>query len=203
MNAFILGGGKSTRMKADKTFLEFNGKRLIDITIACASGLFRKVYLVGREYAHPLLAGSFGDAVEGIGPLGGIYRALQITETEYNFFVGTDYPYITRDLILHIASKLTETSSHYDGCIPVTPDGLHPLFAFYGKACLDAVKRCIASGDYRVRCIGRHSRILLLPLVESLDGDRLSLAQKSLVNINSYDDYLRLKGQSADWENTI
>lgn len=185
-------------MKVDKAFLEFQGKRLIDITIRCTAGLFEKVYLVGREYTHPLLAGSFEDSVKGIGPLGGILSALQKTDMEYNFFVGVDYPHISQELILHVASKLTESSSKYDGCIPVAPDGFHPLFAFYGKACLDAVKRCIAAGDYRVRCISRNSRILLLSLAESLDKDRLMRAQKSLVNINDHEDLSRLRDQGLD-----
>ena len=201
MNAFILGGGASRRMKEDKALLEFNGRRLIDITIECTAGLFKKTYLVGRDYRHPLLEGCIRDAVDDIGPLGGILAALQKTDSAYNFFIGIDYPFISPDLILHIASSLMG-AGEYAGCIPQAPDGLHPLFAFYGKGCLEAVRCCIDAGNYRVRCIARHARILLLPLTARLEGTRLETALRSLVNINSREEYTRLKDQYAGCENT-
>jgi molybdopterin-guanine dinucleotide biosynthesis protein A len=207
MNAFILGGGISTRMKVDKAFLEFQGKRLIDITISATAGLFGRVYLVGRDYAHPLLAGSFEDAVKGIGPLGGIYSALQKTDTDYNFFTGVDYPFIDERLILILLSLLKQKGSEYEGIIPVAPDGPHPLFAFYRKSCLPSVERCIKEEDYRIRAIAVYSRIYFSqlskdletvdyekPTLDSLktDEDRNMLVRRALVNINNYEDYLRL-----------
>ena len=87
INAFILGGGKSRRLKSDKAFLQHRGRFFIDIVTECAASIFSNVYLVGKNYEHPQLQGSYPDDVDNAGPLGGILTALRRTDTGLNFFV--------------------------------------------------------------------------------------------------------------------
>lgn len=208
MNAYILGGGSSNRMKRDKAFLEYGGKHLIDITIECVAGLFSRVYLVGRSYSSPLLAGFIDDEISGIGPLGGIHTALKNTNTERNFFVGIDYPYIDKNLILDLLSLYKSRIPQYEGLIPVAPDGPHPLFAFYDKSCLSSVEKCIAKKDYRIRCIASHSRIYFATLPQDLEEVNLEevdlrkskkeMIERSLININSFEDYILSKKSKSE-----
>ncbi len=195
MNAFILAGGKSSRIRSDKAFLKYSGKYFIDIIIDCTSHLFDRVYLVGKDYKNPLLAGRYRDEVQGIGPLGGIYTALRRTDKQINFFIGTDYPFIDPETITYLANVMKEKSPPYHGLIPVLPDGPHPLCAFYSKACLPSVMRCISEGRYRVLCIADHCPVwyhdmahdgLLLPL------ERL---KRSFTNINNIEDLQKYIGE--------
>jgi molybdopterin-guanine dinucleotide biosynthesis protein A len=203
MNAYILGGGRSSRMSRDKAFLEYGGKHLIDITIECIAAIFGSVYLVGRSYSSPLLTGCIEDEISDIGPLGGIHTALKSTDKLYNFFVGIDYPNIDRTLVLALFSLFKSRTPQYEGLIPIAPDGPHPLFAFYSKSCLPSVERCIGKKDYRIRCIARYSNIYFSPLLQDLseanleevdpDEDKKKMIERSLININSYDDYILSK----------
>lgn len=185
-----MGGGKSVRMNTDKAFLKYSGKSLIDITIECTSALFDKVFLVGRVYKHLLLSGCFDDKIHGIGPLGGIYTALKRTDKEYNFFIGVDYPFIDREMIVYLAYLTIKKAPLYDGCIPVAPDGMHPLFAFYGKSCLSSVTRCIAEKNYSIRCIARYSKIYVVSLIDEMGETNINKIKKNFTNINNYEEYL-------------
>jgi molybdopterin-guanine dinucleotide biosynthesis protein A len=209
INAYILNGGKSSRMSTDKAFLTYGNRHLIDITIECISSITGRVFVVGKKYNHPLLSGSLKDGIQDIGPIAGILAALRHSDTDYNFFTGVDYPFIDERLILILLSLLKQKGSEYEGIIPVAPDGPHPLFAFYRKSCLPSVERCIKEEDYRIRAIAVYSRIYFSllskdletvdyekPALDSLktDEDRSMLVRRALVNINNYEDYLHLNG---------
>lgn len=193
MNAYILAGGKSLRLKKDKALLRYKGRFFIDIAIECTAYLFNRVYLVGREYDHPLLIDCYPDDIEGIGPLGGIYTALKHTRSNSNFFTGIDYPFIDPDIIIYLADIFHKKQSlNYQGCIPVMPDGAHPLFAFYGKSCLVSAERCIEQHAYHVQCIAQYSRIYyhrISPENGKIDFKRF---EKNFVNINRLRDYRKL-----------
>jgi len=189
INAFILGGGKSQRFGKDKASVEYRGKKFIDIVIECTASLFNKVYLVGRKYEHPHLDGFFFDDYQGIGPIGGIYTALRRTDRCINFFVGIDYPFIDPEIIQYLSDKMLKKASLYDGCVPVMPDGPHPLFAFYSKPCFEAAKRCISDHCYRLKCIAKYSKIwypCISPQIKTIDFKKF---QKNFININHYIEY--------------
>ncbi len=202
-NAYVLGGGTSSRMKKDKAFLNYDGKLLIDISIERVHSLFERVFLVGRDYKSPLLTRCLHDEVTGIGPLGGILTALMHTDREHNFFIGMDYPCTDGRFILALHSLFKSRPLQYEGLIPIGPDGPHPLLAFYDKSCLSSVESCIAEKAYRILCIARRSRIYFsnllkdlekADLVESdLDGDKREIIERNLININSDRDYILSK----------
>ncbi len=197
MNAYIIAGGSSTRMRRDKALLKLDGVSFIDITVSCTSKLFDKVFIVGRQHKDPRISASYEDDIHDIGPLGGIYTALKRTDKEFNFFIGIDYPFINPEIILLLAGYLLEKPSKYQGLIPVTPDGPHPLFAFYSKSCLTSIEKCIAQMSYQIRCLSLHSNILYLHLRDELGATAYSRLKKSFININSDRDYRELiKGES-------
>jgi molybdopterin-guanine dinucleotide biosynthesis protein A len=195
IHAFILGGGKSLRANRDKAFLRYRGRYFIDIVIECAASLFGGVTLVGRRYEHEKLDGFVADDVEGAGPLGGILTALRRTDRDLNFFTAIDYPFIDREVVSYLANQTLEWEPPIEGLVPVMPDGLHPLFAFYARSCLQAVERCIALQHLRVQCISQGARILNLDIVSADSALTLDRFERNFVNINSYDDYLRHIGE--------
>jgi len=199
IHAFILGGGRSQRANRDKAFLRYQGRYFIDIVIECASSLFGGVTLVGRRYDHHKLDAQYPDDVDGVGPLGGILTALRRTDSRLNFFTAIDYPFIDRGVVSFLAERALSQVTRIDGLIPVMPDGMHPLFAFYSRTCLQAVERCIARNHYRVRCITGYARIEYFDVMSTdlsaerrLGPERL---ERNFVNINSYEEYLDRIGE--------
>jgi molybdopterin-guanine dinucleotide biosynthesis protein A len=203
INAYILCGGISKRMNTDKALLEYNGKKLIDITIECCAGIFDSVFLVGREYQNPLISGYFGDEIKEIGPLGGIYTALKRTDKENNFFVGLDYPFIDRELILSLTHIFMIRSTVYEGCIPIAPDGMHPLFAYYSRSCIRAIRKCIGEHNYRIRCMARYTNIYFPNLVVELGEKKRRYIERCLINVNRNEDYYSTKFNTEKEEKFI
>src|SRR2546430_9668219 len=84
VTAFVLAGGKSTRMGKDKAFLEFRGRILLARALELAAGAGQGVRIVGdpREFA------AFGGVIEDIyrerGPPGGIHAAPKSSSTEFD-----------------------------------------------------------------------------------------------------------------------
>jgi len=191
VTAFILAGGKSTRFGKDKAFLRYRKKSFVDIIIESTADVFSDVYIIGRKYDHPRLSGHCYDEISGIGPIAGIYTALKKTDTKINFFVGVDYPFIDAGILRYLLEKALDSCSYYDGLVPVMPDGAHPLFAFYGKACLQSTERCIEEGTYRLKCISRYSRICSLHISSQIADPSFNRFQKNFININHYEDYMR------------
>jgi molybdopterin-guanine dinucleotide biosynthesis protein A len=192
IHAFILGGGRSLRTNGDKALFRYRGRRFIDIVIECVSSLFGAYTLVGRRYEHPGLGVLCPDDVQGVGPLGGILTALRRTQSELNFFVGIDYPLIDRDVVSHLADAARQHAASIDGLVPVMPDGRHPLFAFYSRACLPAAEYCIHNRSYRVQCLAGRARILYYDMTAERGDLTMDRLERNFININYHEDYQRL-----------
>jgi molybdopterin-guanine dinucleotide biosynthesis protein A len=110
ITAFILSGGKSSRIGTNKTFLEINGKPLIQSLIELLDSIFSDVVISSNE---PELYGFtkkkvVRDIFSARGPLSGIHSALQFTKTEKNFFVSCDMPFISKDVIEFLCGYKSE-----------------------------------------------------------------------------------------------
>jgi molybdopterin-guanine dinucleotide biosynthesis protein A len=193
MNAYILAGGESKRMSVDKAFLTYRGKPFLEVIIECTSELFDNVFVVGRKYDSSSIAGCLPDEISGIGPLAGILSALKNTDKHFNFFIAVDYPLANKELILFLSSVLMQNQTLFEGLIPYTPDGPHPLFAFYSRSCITSVEKCIAQNRFHIRCICRSCRVLNYVLHEELKEEEYRHFRQCFLNINSNKDYLFLK----------
>src|SRR3954464_13510045 len=78
-SAFILAGGKSSRMGEDKAFLRLGGKTLLELAQELVSGVCGSVFVVGdrARFGPKAIQDIFPDS----GPLGGIHAALTATKS--------------------------------------------------------------------------------------------------------------------------
>lgn len=145
IEAFILMGGKSSRMGRDKAFVEIDGVSLAKRTLETvkAAKLFSRItFVAGHEAAFAMPAVQFGapfifDIYPGRGPLSGMHTALADVKTEWIFVTACDYPFTTPELIELLAAKI---SNDHGAVIPEQPDGrLQPLFAFYNVETLKPI----------------------------------------------------------------
>src|SRR5262249_12462932 len=74
--AFIVAGGKSTRMGADKAFVVFDGLTLLDRMLDLARSATTDVHIVGDPAKFRDFAPVVEDVYRECGPLGGIHAAL-------------------------------------------------------------------------------------------------------------------------------
>lgn len=135
----VLAGGRSTRMGTNKALLEVGGVRLIDRAVATLRAIFSEVLLIANDpepYA-PLGLSIFPDLLPGKGPLGGLYTAVSAAPRPWAFCLACDMPFANPTLIRYLASL----AEGYEAVVPRTPDGVQPLHALYGKACLPAMRR--------------------------------------------------------------
>ena len=112
-DAFILAGGRSTRMGQDKALIRFNGSPLIQHAIQ----LFQSVGL------NPSIAGARSDLSSfapviadsrshpGLGPLSGICAALDSTAARYAVFLPVDLPMLAPSLISYLLHYAQVTAS--------------------------------------------------------------------------------------------
>lgn len=132
MNAYILAGGKSSRMGTDKGLILFEGKAMILHVIEQLQPVFNKLVIVSNNPEYE----KFGlevipDLIKDIGPAGGIYTALKHSKSKLNFMVSCDMPFITKEAI-----EFTVKNVDKNQIVLLENQGkLEPLFGIYSKDC--------------------------------------------------------------------
>ena len=137
-DAFILVGGRSSRMGRDKANVLFEGSPMIArITQAIRAALVDvRIRLVAADAEQIVRIDGFEpadgfvlDLYKDRGPAGGLYTALANSEKEWAFVVACDLPRISPELIDLLAQQIR---MGVDAVVPVQPDGRdQPLAAFY------------------------------------------------------------------------
>ena len=166
MTGVVLAGGRGTRFGGCKAQLRHGGETLLQRTARVLSELFGAVVVVTSDAAlaqQVPQAEVILDEIEGIGPMGGLHAALRHIATEHAFVVACDMPKLQPQLI----QAQARAAWGADVVVPRHDGLLEPLHAVYGKSCLTALERQIASGDYRLRSIFDQVRTVYLDLVPS------------------------------------
>jgi len=137
IEAYILIGGRSSRLGTDKAFVEIDGTSLATraLNTVRTSGIASKVtFVAGSETQFAIQAITFDapfifDLVENRGPLSGLHAALSYAQTDWIFLLACDYPFVSPELIKLLSNKIT---NDIGAVAPIQFDGrLQPLCAFY------------------------------------------------------------------------
>lgn len=100
---FVLAGGRSTRMGADKAFVEFAGRPLIAHVLGVLASAGVPMFIAGAQPgARPLLekyAPVTPDMEPGLGPLSGVCAALASVSAARGVFLPVDVPLLPSSLI--------------------------------------------------------------------------------------------------------
>lgn len=135
----VLAGGKSLRLGIDKSFIEINGRTLIELVVAklaeCVGDLIvvvdgvRKkedVERVLKDYNISVVV----DTIKDFGPIAGIYEGLKHAKSEYCGIFATDLPFLNKDLV----DFLFRSCIGFDAAIAVWSEKYRePLNAVYRK----------------------------------------------------------------------
>ncbi len=135
-------------MGHDKSFLDLNGKPLIQHVIDPLRSLGLEIMLITNTptlYAHLDLP-MFTDELPNNGSLGGLYTALAKATAPHVLCVACDMPFLNPAL-LHWLMGLR---ADYEAVIPVTNATAHNLHAIYARSCLPTILRQIEQHNLRI-----------------------------------------------------
>lgn len=157
MTGAVLAGGKSSRMGRNKALLTFGGKRLIERIVSALRNLFPEVLVIGGTPGpyDDLGVRVVSDLIPEKGSLGGIYTAVAAARHPHAFVMACDMPFFNSPLVRHMRALAAEA----DIVIPRSPEGLQPLHAIYGKACLPHMEEAIRSDDLKITRFFRQVRV--------------------------------------------
>ncbi len=129
----ILAGGKSSRMKFDKQFLQINEKRLMNHMIEMLKKEFEEIIIVTNKpaYYDDFPYKIISDEIKEKGPLSGIHVALKESKSEYVYFTACDMPNVNINYIRYMKEKLKNIQ--VSACVTRLGEWIEPFHAFYNK----------------------------------------------------------------------
>lgn len=147
--AFVLAGGKSSRMGRDKASLSLNGQTLLQHALSTLRQVSSSVRILGSLQVY----GNQGvDVIEDIipecGPLGGIHAALTHTQAAFNLIIAVDTPFLSVSFLKFLISRAVETKA-----IVTTPEiagYTQPLCAVYSREFLPIAEQSLRAGKFKI-----------------------------------------------------
>lgn len=149
VTAFILAGGKSTRMGADKAFVTLDGRTLLERALELARSVSQDVRIVGDSAKFAPFAPVVEDRFRDCGPLAGIHAALRASRVELNLILAVDVPFVTSTLLQYLIMR-AETSPAATATVPRINGGWQPLCAVYRRQFADAAEKALRAGRYKI-----------------------------------------------------
>ena len=200
IEAFILIGGRSTRLGQAKAFADVGGTSLARRALETVrdSGIACKITFVAGSQtqfaieAVTLDAPFIFDLIPCRGPLGGLHAALSYSRTPWVFLLACDYPLVTPELIGFLAGRISDGAG---AVVPEQADGrLQPLCAFYNTA---IARPLITETIERPRVPPPMSDLVqkLDPaIVKFSEYSHLSRADSLFLNVNTIDELEAARG---------
>ncbi len=148
VSAFILAGGKSSRMGRDKAFLEIDGSTLLARALKTCRSVTPNPFIVGDAAKFAGFAPVIEDEFHDCGPLAGIHAALRHSATELNFMLAVDLPFVTPDFLRFLIAKAE--SSDMLVTAPVSGGRNQPLCAVYRRDFADLAESALCQGHNRI-----------------------------------------------------
>src|ERR1035437_2217870 len=150
---FLLAGGKSSRMGADKAFLDFGGQTLLDRALTVMGAVCGKVTIVGDpdkfpEYGSSKYGSVVADIFSGCGPLAGIHAALVHSPAELNLMLAVDMPFVSTELLAFLFAAAENDDAIIT--VPRSSKGLEPLCAVYRRDFSIAAEQALRAGKYKI-----------------------------------------------------
>lgn len=171
-------------MGHSKPHLLVNNKRLIDLVSFQISDLFDELLVVlkgGMREISPYRC--VYDNYQDYSPLFGIYTGILYSSSYYNFIIGCDMPFASRELVSFILREAEKSAA--DVVVPVVRGFYEPLFAVYSKNCIPTIERNIKNGVFKVTSFYDDVRLHVLSEETIMKYDS---GLQSFVNINTRED---------------
>jgi len=149
VSAFVLAGGKSTRMGTDKAFVELDGRTLLARALELARSVTCDVRIVGDPAKFAAFAPVVQDVFRDCGPLGGIHAALRASNAALNLILAVDVPYVSPVLLQFLIKRARESAST-TVTVAQAGGGWQPLCAVYRREFADLAENALPEGRCKI-----------------------------------------------------
>ena len=170
-------------MGADKAFLEFGGRTLLDRAIEVVSEVCDGVAIVGDPAKFASHGAVVPDLYPGRGPLAGIHAALRHSLADLNLVMAVDMPYVSPELLGFLFKTAAETSAIV--VVPRTARGFQPLCAVYRRAFATPAEAALKAGKYKIDPLFAG---VAVRIAEEAELARAGFSESMFFNVNTPDD---------------
>jgi molybdopterin-guanine dinucleotide biosynthesis protein A len=190
VTAFVLAGGKSTRMGREKATLKLGGQTLLERALQLASWFAAEAVLVGPGAELKAYGRVVEDVYPGQGPLAGIHAALAATTTELNLILAVDTPFLEPRFLEYLVAQARASGAVVT--VPRTADGFHPLAAVYRRAFRETAERALRAGRNKIDALFPEGETRVIEMGEL---ERLAFAPAIFENLNTPEDVERARAR--------
>jgi len=146
VRAYILAGGRGSRLCPEKGFLTVGGLPIVERVRAAVAPLVDEVVLVGDPAPlRGLGLRVITDPELGGGPLAGLCAALAHAGSADALILPWDAPFLSTEML----AFLRDARGPADAAIPRRGDLVEPLCAVYGPRCSRPARAAFAAGQRR------------------------------------------------------
>jgi molybdenum cofactor guanylyltransferase len=188
VTAFVLAGGKSSRMGSDKAFLHLGDETLLSHALKVAGAVAGEVRIVGdaKKFA------SFGRVVEDVyhdrGPLGGIHGALSSSMTDLNLMLAVDLPFVGPKFLEYLLLRARESGTMVT--LPRAGGGLQPLCAAYRREFAVVAEESLRDGKNKIDSLFARVRTCV---IEEDELVRAGFSVEMFRNLNTPEEWEKAK----------
>jgi molybdenum cofactor guanylyltransferase len=147
--AFILAGGKSTRMGTDKAFVDYGGRILLARALDVVRSVTFDVHIVGSREKFAAFAPVVEDIFRECGPLGGIHAALLASQCELNVMLAVDMPFVSWAFLQYLISQ-ARGALGADAVVPRSEGRSQPLCAVYRRGFAATAEGALRAGQNKI-----------------------------------------------------
>lgn len=184
ITAFILAGGKSSRMQTEKGLVSFREKPLVWHVIDAVKKITNKIIIVTshpeyKQFDYPCLE----DEIKDKGPLGGIYTGLINSATQKNLVLGCDLPFLTERLL----REITINCGDEDVLLTAHRGLAEPLCSVFDKNCMTPFRQLLEKNQLKITdaFAGLKTRVISFDKEEWFNGNEFANIN-SIKELNKY-----------------
>ena len=154
----ILAGGKSLRMNGvNKAFLDINNQKLINIILCKVENLKLPVAINANQHISKF--NQFNNNVIqdknyiGLGPLSGVYTAMNWTETQslnWVFTLPCDVPFFPNDIFFKVEEKIKNINKNIKIISFSSNEKKHPIISAWNLCLKKELKFALENGVSKV-----------------------------------------------------
>ena len=186
LSAFVLAGGRSSRMGSDKAFIELEGRTLLARALDLLRAITPEVSLVGPADKFAAYGSVIEDVFAGCGPLAGIHAALSASMTELNLMLAVDLPFVPQSLLRFIVEQAR--ASDMLVTVPRIAGGFQPLCAVYRRGFAPLAETALKAGNNKIDALFASTTVRIL---EEPELGRFAFSACMFENLNTLEDLRR------------
>lgn len=188
LTAFVLAGGKSSRMGADKALLQLPGQTLLQRALELARSVSEDVRIVGVREKFGEFAPVVEDKYPNRGPLGGIHAALSATTNPFNLILAVDLPFLEKRFLLHLLAEARASGAVVT--VPRAAGGLQPLCAVYRREFAALAEQALAAGRNKIDTLYAQTTVRI---IEEDELVRFAFSPAMFDNLNTPEEWERAR----------